>query len=98
MQRTAIMNTGSDAPQAPHTIHFHIVDVVQQKEGGYTVVVQPYSDFDITSEEIWRAALPGDFRGATRVDRLWHLYFGSDPGYSPGAWIDITLPDKGEGA
>jgi len=38
------------------------------------VVVQPHADSDIASEEIWRVALPGDFRGANRVDRLWHLY------------------------
>ena len=90
------MKTSSDAPQVPHTMHVHIVDVVQQKEGGYTVIVQPNSDFEIASEEIWRAALPGDFRGATKVDRLWHLYYGSDPGYSPGVWLDIPLPGKGE--
>jgi hypothetical protein len=96
IKRTALMNTESDVPQAPRTIHVHIVDVVQQKEGGYTVVVQPHSEFEIPSKEIWRAAFPGDFRGATRVDRLWHLYYGSDPGLSPGAWLDIPLPEKGE--
>jgi hypothetical protein len=87
------MNTRSDPTKGKRKIHVHIVDVVQQKEGGYTLVVQPHSeDLDVTSEEIWRVALPGDYRGATRVDRLWHLYYGEDPGYSPGAWLDITLP------
>jgi hypothetical protein len=85
------MNTSSDS--AKKTLRVHIVDVVQQKEGGYTLVVQPHSDSEINSEEIWRAALPGDFRGATRVDRLWHLYYGEDPGYSPGSWLDLSLPD-----
>ena len=90
------MNTSSDAPQGPHTIHVHVIEVVQQKEGGYTVIVQPNSDVEIASEQTWRAALPGDFRGATRVDRLWHLYYGSDPGVAAGAWLDIPLPEKGE--
>jgi hypothetical protein len=77
------MNT-SNSTKGTRTIHVHIVDVVQQKEGGYTVVVQALSDAEIASDEIWRVALPGDYRGATRVDQLWHLYYGQDPGYSPG--------------
>jgi hypothetical protein len=48
---------------------------------------------EINSEEMWRVALPGDYRGATRVDRLWHLYYGEDPGYSPGTWLDVALPE-----
>jgi hypothetical protein len=84
------MNTSSDS--AKKTIRVHIVDVVPQKEGGYTLVVQPHSDSEIDSDEIWRVALPGDFRGATRVNRLWHLYYGEDPGYTAGAWLDLTLP------
>jgi hypothetical protein len=76
-------------------MHVHIVDVVQQKEGGYTLIVQPHTeDFEISSDEIWRIALPGDFQDATRVDRLWHLYYAEDPGYLPGTWIDVALPDK----
>ena len=86
------MNTRSDPAGGTRTLHVHIVDVVQQKEGGTTVVVQPHTDADIASEEIWRVALPGDFRGATRVDRLWHLYYGEDPGYAAGTWVDIALP------
>jgi hypothetical protein len=58
----------------PYSGSVHIVDVVEQR-GGYTVVLQALSDEDITSEEIWRLAIPGDFRGATKVDRLWHLYY-----------------------
>jgi hypothetical protein len=86
------MNTSSDPTKK--ILRVHIVDVVQQKEGGYTLVVQPQSDSEISSDEIWRVALPGDFRGATRVDRLWHLYYGEDPGYSPGAWLDLTVPGE----
>jgi hypothetical protein len=71
----------------------HIIDVVEQRGGGYTVVLQALPDEDITSEEIWRLALPGDFRGATKIDRLWHLYYGQDPGYSPGALLDVTVPN-----
>jgi hypothetical protein len=88
------MNTSSDPTKGTRTIHVHIVDVVQQKEEGYTVIVQPSSDAEITSDEIWRVALPGEYRGATRVDRLWHLYYAEDPGYSPGSWLDIALPDN----
>jgi hypothetical protein len=87
------MNTSNDSANRTRTIRVHIVDVVQQKEGGYTLVVQPHSESEINSDEIWRVALPGDFRGATRVDRLWHLYYGKDPGYSPGAWLDVALPE-----
>jgi len=89
------MKTSSETPNETRTLLVHIVDVVQQKEGGYTLVVQPHSeDLEITSEEMWRVALPGDYRGATRVDRLWHLYYGEDPGYSPGAWLDLALPEN----
>ena len=58
------------------------------------MVAEVRPDADITSEEIWRAALPGDFRGATKTDRLWHLYYGQDPGYVPGASISIDLADR----
>ena len=89
------MKTSSETPNETRTLRVHIIDVVQQKEGGYTLVVQPHSeDLEITSGEVWRVALPGDYRGATRVDRLWHLYYGEDPGYSPGAWLDVALPEK----
>jgi hypothetical protein len=91
------MSTSSDPSKGTRTIHVHIVDVVQQKEGGFTVVVQVVSDPEIMSDEIWRVALPGDYQGATRVDRLWHLYYGQNPGYSAGVWLDISLPDKVEG-
>ena len=92
------MNTSSDPTSEARTLHIHIIDVIQQKEGGYTVIVQPHADSEVASEEIWRAALPGDYRGATRVDRLWHLYYGQNPGYTAGAWLDISLPDKMEEA
>jgi hypothetical protein len=89
------MKTSIETPNETRSFRVHIVDVVQQKEGGCTLVVQPHSeDPEMTSEEMWRVALPGDYRGATRVDRLWHLYYGEDPGYSPGACLDVTLPEK----
>jgi hypothetical protein len=88
------MNTGSDPTKGTRTIHVHVVDVVEQKGAGYTVVLQALSDEDITSEETWRVALPGDFRGATRVDRLWHPYYGQDPGFSPGVSLDVTVPNE----
>jgi hypothetical protein len=93
-QRTAIMNTSKDPTSEAHKIHVHIVDVVQQKGEGYTVVLQAFPDAEVTSEETWRVALPGDFRGATKVERLWHLYYGKDPGYLPGALLDIDVPDE----
>jgi hypothetical protein len=97
-RRTLTMNTSRETTNENRTIHVHIVDVVAQKEGGYTVVVQPHTGAEITSAEVWRVALAGDYRGATKVDRLWHLYYGEKPPYSPGTWIDIVLPDEtGEG-
>jgi hypothetical protein len=74
-----------------HKIEAHILSVVKEKGGGYTVVAEVRPDADITSEEIWRAALPGDFRGATKTDRLWHLYYCKDPEYTPGDLISINL-------
>jgi hypothetical protein len=86
----------STTSKAPHSLRVHIIDVVQQKEGGYTVIVQVPSESEINSAEMWRAVLPGDYRGATRVDRLWHLYYGEDPGYLPGACLDVSVPDSSE--
>jgi hypothetical protein len=85
------MNTSSDPSKETKTIHVHIVQVVEEKGRGYTVVIEVPSDADFTSEEVWRLALPGDYRGATKIHRLWHLYYVSDPGYLPG-WLDISLP------
>lgn len=87
------MNTSNDPTNEAHKVHVHIVDVVQQKGEGYTVILQAFPDAEITSHETWRVALPGDFRGATKVDRLWHLYYGKDPGYSPGVSLEIDLSD-----
>jgi hypothetical protein len=39
----------------------YVLSVVTEKGGGYTVVAEVRPDTDITSEDIWRAALPGDF-------------------------------------
>ena len=71
-------------------IEFHILSVFEEKGEGYTVVAEARPDTDISSKEFWRATLPGDFRGAT--DRVWHLYYGKDPGYMPGDLITINLP------
>ncbi|MBV8173125.1 MAG: hypothetical protein JO151_01000 [Verrucomicrobia bacterium] len=90
------MNTSSDASQKAPKIHVHIVDVVEQKGEGYTVILQAFPDAEVTSHETWRVVLPGDFRGATKVGRLWHLYYGKDPGYSAGASLDIDLPRQGD--
>jgi hypothetical protein len=73
-------------------IKVHILSVFKEKGEGYTVVAEVHPDTDITSEEIWQATLPGDFRGATKTDRVWHLYYGKDPGYMPGAMISIDSP------
>ena len=60
------MNT-SDSGKWTRTIHLHIVDVVQQKEGGYRLIIQPQAeDFEISSDEIWRTAFPGDYRRKLR--------------------------------
>jgi hypothetical protein len=89
------MSANSDPSKPTRTIHVHIVEIVKQKEEGYAVVIEVPPEANVTSEEVWRAALPGDYRGATKVDRMWHLYYGSDPGYSPG-WLDITVPESAE--
>jgi hypothetical protein len=73
-------------------IEVHILSVFEEKGEGYTVVAEIRPDADISSEEVWRAALPGDFRGATKTDRVWHLYYGKDPGYIPGDLVTINLP------
>ena len=88
------MNASTDSTNEVHKVRLHIVDVIQQKGEGYTVILQAFPDAEITSHETWRLALPGDFRGATKVNRLWHLYFGKDPGYLPGASLEIDLTDK----
>jgi uncharacterized protein YndB with AHSA1/START domain len=66
-----------------------IINVVQQKGSGYTVVVELPPEADISSDESWRVSLPGDFRGATRVEGLWHLYYGEKPNSLPGDTFDI---------
>jgi hypothetical protein len=70
-----------------------IVDVVRQKGEGYTVIVELPPDAEINSEETWKTVLPGDFRGATRVDRLWHLYYGEKPSFSAGESFTLPKPE-----
>jgi len=93
MLRTAAMNPTGNPTKEARKIHVHVIDVVEQAGEGHTVVLQAFPDAEMTSREVWGAALPGDFRGATKVDRLWHLYYGSDPGCSPGDWLELDLPD-----
>src|SRR5215469_696150 len=96
MVRTATMNTSGNPTKEARKIHIHVVDVVEQEKEGYTVVLQAFPEADVTSREIWGLAIPGDFRGATKVDRLWHLYYGRDPGCLPGDWLDLDLSDGAE--
>ena len=88
------MNASGDPTKEAGKIHVHIVDVVEQKGEGYTVIVQAFPESEITSHDVWSVALPGDFSGATKVDRLWHLYYRKDPGYSPGDRFDLDLPEE----
>ena len=90
------MNASGDPTKEARKIHVHIVDVVEQKGEGYTVILQAVPESEITSHDVWSVALPGDFLGATKVDRLWHLYYRKDPGYSPGDRFDLDLPEESE--
>jgi hypothetical protein len=91
------MNAGSDLAQPSRKLHVQVVKVIEQKGQGYTIIVRVAPVEEITSEENWRIALPGDFRGATRVNDLWHLYYGKDPGYKSGDSMEIELPERAEG-
>jgi hypothetical protein len=84
------MNTSRpDAETRKATLR--VVDIVEQKGQGYTVVVQMPPDADITSEEMWKTALPGNFQSATRVSGLWHLYYGEKPPFSAGDTFEVSL-------
>jgi hypothetical protein len=78
-------------PKSLRTLRAHIVDVVQRKEGGCTVIVQVPSE--ISSEDIWRAGISHEYQGAMKVGRLWHLYYGQVPKHAPGAWVEIPLSE-----
>jgi hypothetical protein len=71
----------------------HIVDVIERKEGGCTVVVRAPVESEKMLEEIWHTVLLGDYQGAMKVGRVWHLYYGKDPGYTPDTWIEVPLPN-----
>jgi hypothetical protein len=90
------MNT-SNSNEETHKVMLRIVDVVAQKSEGYTVVVELPPDADITSEEMWKIALPGNFQGATRVSDLWHLYYGEKPPFSAGDTFEVKLPGPSSG-
>ena len=71
----------------------HIVDVIERKEGGCTVVVHAPVESEKMVAQIWHSLLPGDYQGAIRVGRVWHLYYGQNPRYTPDSWIEVVLPD-----
>jgi hypothetical protein len=87
------MNTSEDPNNAQRTMQVHIVDVIERKEGGCTVVVQAPLESDKILEEIWHTVLPGEYQGAMKVGRVWHLYYGQDPRYTPDSWINVPLPN-----
>jgi hypothetical protein len=87
------MNTNEPNP-GTQKITLRVIDVVAQKGQGYTVVVQLPSDSELTSEEMWKTALPGT-KGATRVSGLWHLYYYQKPPFSAGDTFEVTLPAAG---
>jgi hypothetical protein len=83
-KRKASVNGPTDPEDRSASATIRIVDVVREKDQGYTVIVEVPPNAGIDSEESWKTILPGDFRGATRVDNLWHLYYGEKPAVSPG--------------
>jgi hypothetical protein len=87
------MNTSKVPNTAQRTMQVHIVDVIERKEGGCTVVVHAPVESDKTLEETWPKVLPGDYQGAMKVGRVWHLYYGQDPRLTPDSWIDVPLPN-----
>ena len=99
-KRTAIVKSASNLEIGESGLTVKIMDVVKEKGEGYTVIVELPPNAEINSEEAWRVALPGDFRGATRVDRLWHLYYGEKPSFSAGETLtlpSLQKPAKGYG-
>jgi hypothetical protein len=45
----------------------------------------------VATNETWRASLPEVFRGATRIEHLWHLYYGEKPSFAPGDTFNIVI-------
>jgi hypothetical protein len=84
------MNASQPGEQSISRVVARIIDVIEQKGSGYTVVVELPPEASISSEESWRLALPGDFRGATRVEQLWHLYYGEKPLCVPGDTLELV--------
>ena len=86
------MNGGETGEKRLKRVVARIIDVVEQKGSGYTVIVELPPDTNISTDETWRVSLPaGDFRGATRVERLWHLYYGEKPSFAAGDTYDIII-------
>jgi hypothetical protein len=79
-------------PSSSRTLQVNIVDVVPRKEGGCTVIVQAASE--IPSEDVWRTGISREYQGAMKVGHLWHVYYGQVPTHTPGAWVEIPLPDE----
>ncbi len=86
------MNTNEDPGNEQHTMRIHIIEVTERKEGGSTVVVQTSSGADKMLEQAWHKFLPGSYQGCLKVGRVWHLYYGRDPRYTPDSWIEVQLP------
>ncbi len=84
------MNGGKSGEESINRVVARVIDVIEQKGSGYTVVVELPPEANISSEESWRLALPGDFRGATRVEHLWHLYYGDKPPCVPGDTFELV--------
>ena len=82
---------GGDGEKRMNSVIARIIDIVEQKGSGYTVVVELPPETNISTNETWRASLPGDFRGATRIEHLWHLYYGEKPSFAPGDTFDIVI-------
>jgi len=88
------MSTSRDRTKSSRRLQVHIVDVLQRKEGGCTVVVRLPPKAEIPSEDIWRTGISKEYQGAIQVGRLWHLYYGQVPTHSPGDWVELALPDE----
>jgi hypothetical protein len=52
------MNASQSGEQSISRVVARIIDVIEQKGSGYTVVVELPPEANISSEESWRLALP----------------------------------------
>src|ERR1700756_754774 len=93
--RTFLMSSTSNPEAGAKKITARVVEVVPEKGKGYTLIVELPPDAGISSEEMWKIALPGDFVGATRLDSLWHLYYREKPPFSSGDTFEISFEPNG---